>query len=238
MLFRRLFKGCGSAGCEVIANPTVNEGSREFEINNWRISRFVCDTLVPVVGVHPFPLNELMLMVAAVCRVQPTHVFEWGTHIGKSARVFYETARTFGLETEVHSIDLPEDVDHVEHPGQNRGQLVKGLQNVHLHEGDGLETALDIYSRLGTGTTSPLFFVDGDHAYSSVLRELKGIIANVPGASIVLHDTFNQSEDSGYNTGPHAAICEVLEQNPGLFSILTQNLGLPGMTFLWRRKSA
>ena len=60
----------------------------EFEVNNWIISEFIVEKLVPVVGVHPFPLDELSLMTAAVCRFQPELIFEWGTNIGKSARIF------------------------------------------------------------------------------------------------------------------------------------------------------
>lgn len=221
----------------VPAKPVLNTGCREFEVNNWVLSTFVCSRLVPVVGVHPFPLNELMLMAAVVCRLQPTHIFDWGTHVGKSARVFYETARAFAVETEIHSIDLPDSIGHSEHPGESRGLLVKNLPNVHLHLGDGLETALAICAELPSETVQPLFFVDGDHAYDSVRRELLGIIAHVPRASILLHDTFNQSAESGYNIGPYAAICDVLAQYPDTFKVYAQDLGLPGMTLLWRQRS-
>jgi Methyltransferase domain len=218
-------------------NSVVNPDCSEFEVNNWVISKFVCDSLVPIVGVHPFPLNELMLMVAAVCRFRPTHIFDWGTHIGKSARVFYESAKAFAIETKIHSIDLPDSVGHREHPGEHRGQFVKDLSNVHLHLGDGLETALGICAQLPPASLRPLFFVDGDHAFDSVRRELLGIIEHTPQASILLHDTFNQSAESGYNVGPYAAVCDVLAQYPGVFKAYAQNLGLPGMTLLWRRRS-
>lgn len=217
-------------------NPSVNEGCNEFEVNNWTISKFVVNVLIPIVDVHPFPLNEQMLMVSAVCRVKPTHIFEWGTHIGKSARIFFETCKAFRIEAEIHSVDLPEDVEHVEHPGEKRGSLVRGIREVKLHQGDGLEKSLEIAKGCAPGPFRPLFFIDGDHSYDSVKRELVGIIQNVPQADILLHDTFYQSEESGYNIGPYKAMNDVLASKKNRFKMLSQNLGLPGMTLLWQTK--
>ncbi len=67
---------------KVYADPALNVNASEFEVNNWVISEFVIDKLVPVVGVHPFPLNELILLSSAVCRFKPVMIFEWGTNIG------------------------------------------------------------------------------------------------------------------------------------------------------------
>ncbi len=215
-------------------DPSINSNSTEFEVNNWIISRFVIDKLVPVVDIEPFPVNEQVLMVAAVCRIKPTHIFEWGTHIGKSARIFYETCRTFGLDAEIHSIDLPDNMEHIEHPKENRGLLVRGIKEVNLHLGDGLENALQIVSDYKKNDLRPLFFMDGDHSYKSVKRELEGIIKSVPQANILLHDTFYQSEESGYNVGPYKAVVDVLAGMPNRYKIISQNIGLPGMTLLWQ----
>jgi cephalosporin hydroxylase len=216
-------------------SPALHDDCEEFEVNNWIISRFVVRRLVPVVGVHPFSLPEQMLMVAAVCRLKPTHIFEWGTNIGKSARIFYETCRTFGIPAEIHSVDLPDDVEHGEHPKRNRGMLVKGRKGVHLHRGDGLETSLLILSEK-PAALRPLFFLDGDHEYASVKRELEGIIRSVPYANVLLHDTFYQSPAAGYNIGPYQAIEDVLKSMPNNFKLLAQNSGLPGMTLLWQKQ--
>jgi cephalosporin hydroxylase len=215
------------------ASGTINQACSEFEVNNWAISSFVLDRLVPVVGVLPFPINEQMLMVAAVCRLQPTHIFEWGTNIGKSARIFYETCQALGLDTEIHSIDLPDDIEHAEHPHSRRGQLVRRFPQVKLHLGDGLDTALAILAAGGGEQARPLFFVDGDHSYLSVKRELEGILANAPQAQILLHDTFLQSDQSGYNVGPYRALEEMLRKTDR-FRVVSQNMGLPGMTLLWQ----
>jgi hypothetical protein len=71
-------------------------------------------------------------MIAAVCVLKRTHIFEWGTNLGKSARIFYEVARRFGIETQIYSIDLPDDIEHVEHPKEKRGVSAKNLKGVNL----------------------------------------------------------------------------------------------------------
>ncbi len=157
-------------------DPAVNVNCTEFEVNNWIISEFIFQKLVPIVGVTPYPINELALMVSAVCRLKPTHIFEWGTNIGKSARIFYEIVKHFGLSTEIHSIDLPDEIDHHEHPKAKRGVLVKGISDVRLYKGDGLETALEIYRKIRE-TCRPLVFIDGDHSYALVKREIPDCLA-------------------------------------------------------------
>ena len=229
-LAKKILSKLGVAKTEAAPNP----GATEFEINNWAISDFVLSRLVSVVGVHPYPLNELMLMAGAICRFKPTHVFEWGTNVGASARVFYETGKHFKIPLEIHSIDLPGEIGHVEHPGSRRGRLVKGMQGVSLHLGDGLETSLAIYRALPSGSRT-LFFVDGDHSYESVKRELEAIVTHVSEPKVLLHDTFFQSTDSGYNVGPHLAVREVLASlsaERGLRTMETKT-GLPGMTLVY-----
>jgi cephalosporin hydroxylase len=200
------------------------------------LSRFVLTRLIPTVGIQPFPLHELLLMCAAVCRLEPPLIFEWGTHVGRSARVFYECARHYGIVTQIHSVDLPDEIGHVEHPRDLRGRLVRGLPNVHLHQGDGIEVSLAIWRSSGRPPT-PLFFIDGDHAYESVFRELSAVAAEIPGASVLLHETFNQSSGSGYNVGPHRAIEDVMRAHRGRYRRIDSGLGLPGMTLLHRPAS-
>lgn len=230
-------KGMTSARQEAVVNPHC----QELEVSNWVISEFIIHKLTPVVGFHPYPINEQCLMVAAVCALKPTLIFEWGTNLGKSARIFYETAREFKVHTEIHSIDLPDDVEHIEHPRGKRGMYVRNLEGVRLLQGDGLETSLSVYRERMAGLTAadrsvakaPLFFIDGDHEYDSVKRELQGIMDAVPEANILLHDTFFQSPEAHYNIGPYQAIQEVLRRAPP-YRILRQELGLPGMTLLYR----
>jgi cephalosporin hydroxylase len=213
------------------SDPVRNPGASEFEVDLWTLSDFVLDTVVPAVGVRPYPLNELLLMTGAACRLKPSVVFDWGTHIGVSARVFYECDKAFNLGYEIHSVDLPPDASHVEHPGEEHGRLVRGFDKVHLHRGNGVEVALDVWRKLGQ-PKRPLFFVDGDHAYESVHDELNRIFSTIPDASALAHDTFFQSSESNYNVGPSLAIDEVVRTFPSRFKVIKSGLGLPGMTLL------
>lgn len=215
-------------------DPALNPASRQFEVNNWIISEFVVNRLVPIAGIHPFPLNELMLMSSAVCKFKPELIFEWGTNIGKSARIFYETIQAFKIESEIHSIDLPDDVFHNEHPQKNRGKMVRGLDKVVLHQADGLQRSFEIYKeKKSKGRV--LFFVDGDHSYESVKKELETILKNIPDAAVLLHDTFYQSEDSGYNIGPYKAIEDVLGAEKNNYIVVSTQTGLPGMTLVYKK---
>jgi predicted O-methyltransferase YrrM len=206
-------------------------------VNNWIISDFVVNKLVPVVGVHPYPINEQCLMTAAVCVVKPTHIFEWGTNLGKSARIFYEIADSFKINYEIYSVDLPDDSEHCEHPKEKRGIYVKNLRGVNLLIGDGLETSLNECNIIKQkNKCTPLFFIDGDHGYHSVKRELSGIINVLPEAAILLHDTFFQSSESGYNIGPYQAIKDVVTDAYN-YKFIRQDLGLPGMTLIYKSRN-
>jgi cephalosporin hydroxylase len=231
ILNRRNAKKVGSKSYD---NPVVNSNSTEFEVNNWIISEFVVNELVPVVGMHPFPLSELMLMTAATTKFRPTHIFDWGTHIGKSARVFYEATEKFGIKAKLYSIDLPDEIEHGEHPHEQRGKLVRGLPRVKLIQGDGLKDSLNVLIKLDKKKTIPLFFIDGDHSYESVKREFGGLIKAWPNGIYLLHDTFYQSKDSGYNIGPYQAIKDVLKNTKDTYKIASTNTGLPGMTLVYR----
>jgi cephalosporin hydroxylase len=226
-MLNRIFAKPGSFG-----EPSKNEDCDAFEINKWTLSEFVVKKLVPVVGIHPFPLDELMLMAGALCRFRPAYVFEWGTNIGKSARIFYETAKAFSISAHVHSIDLPDDVSHVEHPKNDRGKLVRGLSGVTLHQADGLTHSFKLLDELRP-SGRVLFFVDGDHSYESVHREVSAILKRVPAAVILAHDTFYQSEGAGYNIGPFRAIGDALKEVPGNYRTVATSLGLPGMTMIY-----
>lgn len=218
-------------GCAAHRTPPGGK----FEVDNWMISDLVMRKIVPVADIHPFPVSELALMASAVCGVRPTHIFEWGTHIGKSARVFYETVRYFGIPAEIHSIDLPDEAEHEEHPRHRRGELVRRLKGVHLHQGDGLEVSRRICENLSPDTRT-LFFLDGDHSYASVKRELSYITEHFPAAAVLIHDTFYQVAASNYNIGPYQAVEEALAVHPGAYERIDVRTGLPGMTFIYPQK--
>jgi hypothetical protein len=215
-------------------DAVVNAGGTELEVNKWILSDFVLANLIHVVGAHPFPLDELMLMTSAVVRFKPEYIFEWGTHIGKSARIFYETTKAFNIPCIIHSVDLPESAEHIEHPHEKHGMLVKGIKEVKLHRGDGILKAIEIYKSLNN-VSRVLFFIDGDHSYESVKRELSIVINEVKNPAILLHDTFFQSKESGYNIGPFQATQDILAGKENEYRIISTQGGLPGMTLVYKR---
>ena len=219
-----------------IPDPVVNLNCTEFEVNNWIISDFIVSRLIPIVGTHPYPLCELMLMVSAVCKLKPTIIFEWGTNIGKSARIFHETSQYLHINTLIHTIDLPRDKRHPQNLYSQRALYVIKSNHILLHEGDGLTTALRIWKN-NSGNQTVLFFLDGDHSYASVRKELYGIVKNIPNAHILVHDTFYQSQKSGYNIGPYQAVQEFLRKHRSMYHVYTCNLGLPGMVLMVRKHS-
>lgn len=214
--------------------PLKNTQCKAPEVDNWLISDFIVNQAVPVVDIQPFPLNEQMLLISALIITNPTHIFEWGTHVGKSAWLFSQAAEYFNINCHIHSIDLPDEVQHIEHPKEKRGELVKDKKNVTLHQGDGIETSIRIIKKNNINGRY-LFYVDGDHSYESVSRELNKIYNNAPQSSILLHDTFYQSEESGYNIGPHKAIKDFLTNKSDQYFVYNTKLGLPGMTLLLKK---
>ncbi len=217
-----------------IINLSVNNKSTEFEINKWETSEFVVNKILPISGFSPYPLDELMLMVGSISRFRPTHIFEWGTHIGKSARIFYETIHYFEIESAIHSFDLPDEIEHIEHPHEQRGKLVKGLNKVHLYQEDGLKKSFDIFNESTIANKRAFFYLDGDHSYETVYHELATILNKMPDAIVLLHDTFYQSEDSQYNIGPFKAIDDVLSESAILYNRVETKMGLPGMTLIYK----
>lgn len=213
---------------------SVNDSSSKFEIDKWTASKFIVDKILPITGYSPYPIDELILMVGAVCRFRPTHIFEWGTHIGKSARIFYETINQFSIDAQIFSFDLPDEIDHIEHPHEQRGSLVKDLEKVHLYQEDGLIKSFDLFKNSDISNKRALFYVDGDHSYETVFRELETILNNIPDAIILLHDTFFQSTDSGYNVGPYNAINDVLMKISTPYQRIKTEMGLPGMTLIYK----
>ncbi len=88
----------------------------------------------------------------------------------------------------IHSIDISDGlrVTHPNDEGKLRGHHVFDLP-VRLHVGDGASIGIREY--LDSQCEWPLFFLDGDHSYEAVCRELALIHDEVPTAVMLLHDT-------------------------------------------------
>jgi SAM-dependent methyltransferase len=199
------------------------------EADKWALSRFVIEKLVPVIGVHPFPIDEQLFMCSAVSFFKPDVIIEWGTNIGASARIFFEIIRYLGCRTDIHTIDLPAEDGHLENvrdPAQ-RGRLVSGL-SVHKHIGDGVSVAQTLIK--GLSNPRPLFFIDGDHSYQSVLRDLEGVRNGDSCSAVLVHDTFYQEEDCGYCCDPWQALHDFASRYQ--LPVWSTHFGLPGMSLV------
>jgi cephalosporin hydroxylase len=206
----------------------LNPSTRSLpEGNKWILSEFVLRNLVPVVGFHPYPLDELLLMCSTAAYFKPDTIIEWGTNLGISARIFYEVSVYLKLTANIHSIDLPPEHEHVEniHQTGERARFVRGLP-VTLHLGDGLSVARTVLAEIKPHL--PLFFMDGDHSFESVYNELNCIKEIAPRAVLLVHDTFLQGSESGYNCGPYEALKKFTDKNR--LPVQSTVLGLPGMS--------
>lgn len=214
-----------------VERPVPNHYNAKLEVDNWLLSEFVIKKLVPIVGFTPYPLNELMLMSAALVFYQPRLLLEWGTHYGNSARIFFETIKFFNLDCRIHSIELPANSAHMENPHKHYAKHVKSIKDVQLHRGDGLTLAIEIALESSTDNRV-LFYLDGDHDYDVVLNEISQVANNFPLAAIIIHDTFYQNEESGYNVGPYRAVRAFLENSSHTYQLIETSTGLPGMSLL------
>ena len=205
-----------------------------------QLDNFVLEKILPKAGL-PYPLAEISLMSLVVDRVKPTHIFEWGTNVGSSAKIFHHITESLGMDIPIHTWDLPEDVSHGQHPGDNHGKLAKGLDRVHFHRDDGLRGALAQYQieKKKNPKIRPLFFVDGDHSYKSVIREITGLIPVQEEFHLLAHDTFVQKPDvKGQSRESWVGCPTALELAAQDYRWLNVGFGNPGMAYLWGRGSS
>ena len=200
-----------------------------------QLDNFVLEKILPKTGLL-YPLAEISLMSLVVDRVKPTHIFEWGTNVGSSAKIFHHITESLGMDIPIHTWDLPEDVSHGQHPGDNHGKLAKGLDRVHFHRDDGLRGALAQYQieKKKNPKIRPLFFVDGDHSYKSVIREITGLIPVQEEFHLLAHDTFVQKPDvKGQSRESWLGCPTALELAAQDYRWLNVGFGNPGMAYLW-----
>lgn len=164
----------------------------------WKRVSAIC-TLLEIPG---YPDEEIGLMVDTLEKFRPYWIFEWGTNRGSSARIFWEAARLIPLQVEIHTTELPDGIDYLEHPGDDSGLFVRGLERVTQHRGDGVETSLSLANLLPKRKT--LFFIDGDHNSEVVESELFEVCETYPDAAVLLHDTGHSA------SGPRDALANFL----------------------------
>jgi len=181
---------------------------------------------VRALGLPAYGDEEVLLVAETVQRYRPTHVFEWGTNVGASARLFYEAAVVLGLTCEVHTVELPDDQAHLDrdHAGARTAALLEATPEVRQHRGDGVGVALRLCGELAP--ERPLFFLDGCHRYECVSRELYAIAVAAPRSCVLVHDIFHPEERTGEAVRDFA-------ENPDCGYELLQFHSQAGMARLW-----
>jgi cephalosporin hydroxylase len=210
--------GIGAAEAQSGSRP------RLLEVDKWSASGRVLQ-LTSIVGHHPYPLDELLLMVAAFDYHRPDLVIDVGTHLGKSARIWFELSKAYQPSAIIHTIDAC-DPNHPEFVDEALGSYIQGLP-VHQHIGDGYSVACTLVEE--KLESNFLIYLDGDHRYETVRRELE-LTKIIKRGCILVHDTFFQP-DSDYNHGPYLAIRDFLSEHP-LKQVIHLQSGLPGMSYL------
>lgn len=177
-------------------------------------------------GIPAYGDDEVLFMADTALKLTPDDVFDWGTNVGASARIFWEITQMVGFGR-VHSVDLPADVEHIEHPGHRYAQLLDGC-DVDLHRGDGATISAELVRRLRP--YRPLFFVDGDHQADNVKRELETIYAAAPLAVCLIHDTRAHAGE-----GVNAFLADRAQSPHGYRFDVDSLFSQTGMTRLWPR---
>lgn len=170
--------------------------------------------------------RELRMMFEAVKEVKPDFIGDWGTNRGSSARIMFESCRLLAYPTKIVTVELPIELSMSDdsHPRGDVGFFLSGT-NVLSFVGDGVTTALRSYAAT-VSAENPLFFIDGDHLYENVLRELFLIERVCPVHSLLLHDT---------NYDPGAAIRTYLSrEREDLYEVYYVD-SAPGMTLLLQK---
>jgi predicted O-methyltransferase YrrM len=229
-LFQKVLKFVNRKPNKKYSVKTISKEGSIFEVDCWILSEILLDRVIPKIGISPYPLNEQMLMAAAVAYVQPKIIIEWGTHVGISARLFWEVKEALGLNCHIYTIDSMNQ-SHPEFPGAARGKYLSST-DVKQIVGDGAETANKLLEDV---FESVLVYVDGDHSRESVKRDL-AIWDKLPqGSGILAHDVFYQTP-STYNVGPWQSFQELLQaQKSNISQVQWQLLGLPGMAFVSKK---
>ena len=146
-----------------------------------------------------YPEGELEFMCETVAEVKPDVIFEWGTGSGASGRIFCEATGLVALANswigepvDLVTIDLPDELAPLEaqHPRERTGMYLPDRARISRLRGDGVTVSLALWAtNFADAYNKPLFFIDGDHSYFAVYREVALIDRMVPNAVMLLHDT-------------------------------------------------
>jgi hypothetical protein len=145
-------------------------------------------------GLPGYGEDEVGFMCETVEIVQPDRIFDWGTNVGASARIFYEACIVHCI---VETIDLPAVLEQLDrdHAGGRTGSHL--TPEIRTHRGDGVTEALRLCA--AWEPKRPLFFLDGNHLRENVFREIWSIHKFCPRGVLLIHDTNQQPGDAVRN---------------------------------------
>jgi len=144
--------------------------------------------LIAKAEIPGYGTDEVEFIEETLLACRPKFIGEWGTNLGASARIFHELCVHHEIPAVINTVDLPEELESLDrdHSGIQTGDLLEGVP-VWRHRGDGVTVALEMWVR--AGRPPALFFLDGDHGFENVYRELVAIATVAPRAWMLLHDT-------------------------------------------------
>ncbi|MGO8703713.1 MAG: CmcI family methyltransferase [Candidatus Brocadiia bacterium] len=203
--------------------PPLAQGPR-LEVDKRYAAQLVYD-IAREMDSWSYAWDEMMLMAAAFQYHRPSVVVDIGTQNGRSARIWYELSIRLGIPAEIHTIDLA-DPRHPQYAGKDQGEFIRGLPVVQ-HIGDGFTIATEILS--GRPAATALVYLDDDHSYENVRRELQ-LVALIREGCVLVHDSFYQPEPA-YDRGVYRAIEDSLP-DLNVAQVIHLQIGRPGMSYL------
>lgn len=144
--------------------------------------------LIESLMIPGYGFDEVGFIEETLLLLKPDFIGEWGTNRGSSARIFYELTQLHEISCKIHTVELPAVLAQLDpaHSGASTGALLADIP-VTCHQGDGVTEALEQYAL--SKTVRPLFFLDGEHLYENVFREIVSVNRYDPDAWMLIHDT-------------------------------------------------
>ncbi len=180
------------------------------------------------IGLRDYHDSHIALFEDTVVRLQPTHIFEWGTNWGESTRIWYELTALHAPICRIDTTDVSRIGDPCgQHPGYLHGHWIEDLASargsrIHCHQGEGCEISIALFRALPAERA--IFFVDDNHELGPNLSSLRAIDALETPAVVIVHD-------SG-GGGPRFAIDTFMQARQVAYEV-TEIAEASGVTRLW-----
>ncbi len=138
--------------------------------------------LEPLIAYDRLMGNDYETLHCLLRAFNPNKVIEVGTHLGRGTKVICDAV---AAEAAVYSVELFESLAHLVsvHPMERTGECAKGRYTQFWADEIG---RIDYYPKSDL-PMSAVWFIDGEHSYSSVMRDTeRAVTSNAP--LIIYHD--------------------------------------------------